>query len=593
MRSAGGGQAEVRIQPRQALRLRAGRDRSDRDSRRLSTGLRGHGRQHLGQDDAAGFSGQDRGAIRQRQTHLGDGSRHPDRGGPGGDASLADADPLSRGHAARTADQAGKGACGQAVGRRARERAGQVDRTGAGDLRLRPQPSPAREGTGDAAASVAQADQTPARTARAEPDARRAVAEARRSQKGGRQGLRVADDPYADEGSAGHPANVRFRAGPQEASRRPAARRRLSASLQHQGRRPRPSLAALSPTGRDRASVQGTEERSVDSAHPSPARGPHRSPYLRGVPRLRPDGDAKTTAEGVGAGTDAPSRARKTRRHPDDRRRAAYDGRPHGRPGPPYRAGKRPPTPAATPEARPPRPAPTKNHGPAPPPGRLNPHSLCSADLWTRARAIQKASPRQTPPVGEVGLGWLVTDGYCAYRDHPRRQRCLAHLIRKGLAIAEGYFGAGSGFGRELVRDLRRLIERVHAGEGADTEAVKRLMRRIEWNCQCNRHEVENKVRELAGEILNDWDAVVAFVAAPNLPPTNNEAERALRHAVIARRISFGTRTDEGSRVYAAGLSVIATCPHRGVEAWAAPAALTAAPRAPLPAPQLPTRAAA
>src|SRR5277367_2225083 len=60
MRSAGGGQAEVRVQPRQALRLRAGRDRADRDSRRLSPGLRGHGRQHLGQDDAAGFSGQDR-----------------------------------------------------------------------------------------------------------------------------------------------------------------------------------------------------------------------------------------------------------------------------------------------------------------------------------------------------------------------------------------------------------------------------------------------------------------------------------------------------------------------------------------------------
>ena len=42
---------------------------------------------------------------------------------------------LSRGHAARTADQAGKGPCGQAGrGKHARERAGQVDRTGAGDL---------------------------------------------------------------------------------------------------------------------------------------------------------------------------------------------------------------------------------------------------------------------------------------------------------------------------------------------------------------------------------------------------------------------------------------------------------------------------
>jgi hypothetical protein len=190
--------------------------------------------------------------------------------------------------------------------------------------------------------------------------------------------------------------------------------------------------------------------------------------------------------------------------------------------------------------------------------------------------------------IGDAFLGWLITDGYGAYRDHPRRQRCLAHLIRKALAIAEGYYDAGSGFGRDLVRDLRRLIERVHDGDGGDTPAVKRLMRRIEWNCQCNRHEVEKKVRELAGEILNDWDAVVAFVHDPSLPPTNNEAERALRHAVIARRISFGTRTDEGSRFYAAGLSVIETCRRRGVEIWDYARDLIAAARAGLLLPLIP-----
>jgi len=198
-----------------------------------------------------------------------------------------------------------------------------------------------------------------------------------------------------------------------------------------------------------------------------------------------------------------------------------------------------------------------------------------------------------TALIGEAFLGWLVSDGYCAYRDHPRRQRCLAHLIRKGLALAAGYYGVGSGFGRDLVRDLRRLIERIHDGEGGDTQAVKRLMARIKWNCQCNRDEVEKKVRELAGEILNDWDAVVAFVFDPSLPPTNNDAERALRHAVIARRISFGTRTDEGSRFYAAGLSVIETCRRRGVEPWTYACGLIAAARANLALPIIPTRAAA
>jgi hypothetical protein len=64
---------------------------------------------------------------------------------------------------------------------------------------------------------------------------------------------------------------------------------------------------------------------------------------------------------------------------------------------------------------------------------------------------------------------------------------------------------------------------------------------------------------------------MIAFVAHPHLSPANNDAERALRHAVIARRISFGTRTDEGSRFYVAGLSVIETRRNRGFDPWPMP----------------------
>jgi IS1 family transposase len=193
--------------------------------------------------------------------------------------------------------------------------------------------------------------------------------------------------------------------------------------------------------------------------------------------------------------------------------------------------------------------------------------------------------------VGEAFLGWMVTDGYTAYRHHPRRQRCLAHLIRKALALAEGYYGPGSAFGRDLVRDLRRLIERVRDGD--NDEGVKRLLARIKWTCQCNQYEVEEKVRALAREILNDWEAVIAFVANPLLPPTNNDAERALRHAVIARRITFGTRTDEGSRFYAAGLSVIDTCRKRGVDPWTYARDLIAAARKGSSLPSIPVKLAA
>lgn len=61
---------------------------------------------------------------------------------------------------------------------------------------------------------------------------------------------------------------------------------------------------------------------------------------------------------------------------------------------------------------------------------------------------------------------------------------------------------------------------------------------------------------------------MVACFYNSQLPPTNNEAERALRHAVIARRISYGTRSTEGSLAYCSVLSVIETCRLRKVDPW-------------------------
>jgi hypothetical protein len=49
----------------------------------------------------------------------------------------------------------------------------------------------------------------------------------------------------------------------------------------------------------------------------------------------------------------------------------------------------------------------------------------------------------------------------------------------------------------------------------------------------------------------------------PFLPLTNNEAEQMLRHWVILRRITQGTRTEQGSRALALLASVIETCRRR------------------------------
>jgi hypothetical protein len=156
--------------------------------------------------------------------------------------------------------------------------------------------------------------------------------------------------------------------------------------------------------------------------------------------------------------------------------------------------------------------------------------------------------------IGDAFLGWLVSDGYGAHRKFKKRQRCLAHLIRKGIALAGGLNPQGAHFGAWLLREVRDLIHEVAEGTGA--RIVNPILARLKRACRRHRDDEAEKVRALAREVLNDWAAITAFVTNPDLPATNNEAERALRDAVIARRISHGTRTEEGSAAYAATMSV-------------------------------------
>lgn len=98
---------------------------------------------------------------------------------------------------------------------------------------------------------------------------------------------------------------------------------------------------------------------------------------------------------------------------------------------------------------------------------------------------------------------------------------------------------------------------------------LEKIIRSLQGVCHLAKTVKHKKLKALASEILNVGRAVVAAVNNPDLPLTNNEAERALRHAVIARRISYGTRTHEGSIAYSCLLSVIETCRLRQVNPWA------------------------
>ena len=56
------------------------------------------------------------------------------------------------------------------------------------------------------------------------------------------------------------------------------------------------------------------------------------------------------------------------------------------------------------------------------------------------------------------------------------------------------------------------------------------------------------------------FDALWIFADCDGVEPTNNAAERALRQAVIWRKLSFGTQSAAGSRFVETLLTVIETC---------------------------------
>jgi transposase len=68
------------------------------------------------------------------------------------------------------------------------------------------------------------------------------------------------------------------------------------------------------------------------------------------------------------------------------------------------------------------------------------------------------------------------------------------------------------------------------------------------------------KTAATCSELRRLWDCLWTFTRVAGVEPTNNAAARALRHAVIWRRISGGTDSAAGSRYVERMLSVVATC---------------------------------
>jgi hypothetical protein len=198
--------------------------------------------------------------------------------------------------------------------------------------------------------------------------------------------------------------------------------------------------------------------------------------------------------------------------------------------------------------------------------------------------------------LGPLFNGWLMSDGYWVYRELDNRLRCLAHVQRKARGLEESLDRQARGFGAAVNARLQAVMQSVYAAREGPPPTDLRQQHAEELNalwrlCLAHVDVAHEKTRALARELLNDFDTFWVTLDHPELPLTNNVAEQALRHWVIARRISQGTRTAQGSRTIAVLASVIETCRKREVSPWDFITEVVTERRRGQPAPRLPATA--
>lgn len=130
--------------------------------------------------------------------------------------------------------------------------------------------------------------------------------------------------------------------------------------------------------------------------------------------------------------------------------------------------------------------------------------------------------------------------------------------------------GDGERIGRRLLSLSHRLFRhghRVRDGTldwGAFLDRMSRLRREVKHALEDGSRRACAATAATCFEILKVEEGLWTFTRVKGIEPTNNAAERALRHAVIWRRISGGTDSVRGSRFVERMLSVVATCRQQG-----------------------------
>jgi len=195
--------------------------------------------------------------------------------------------------------------------------------------------------------------------------------------------------------------------------------------------------------------------------------------------------------------------------------------------------------------------------------------------LWTFATPrvrwflYRKSRSGQVPKevLGEDFAGVVSCDFYGGYNKLGVLQRCWSHLLKDARELAQINADRPAVVG--WVEALVALYQEAKAccvalGElPADSRMRCKQRRRFEKLAAAlarpYAQDANAPQRVLAQRILRHRHELFVFISDPAVPATNNLAERSLRPAVVARKISGGTRSAKGSKTKMALMSLFGT----------------------------------
>jgi transposase len=225
--------------------------------------------------------------------------------------------------------------------------------------------------------------------------------------------------------------------------------------------------------------------------------------------------------------------------------------------------------------------------------------------LWTFVARLFTVftvrATREATAVDELltdAFGGIVTcDRAKMYWRVGRIQWCWAHLKRDFQSLID----RGNPQAQRLGYDLRRMSSKLFEhwanyrnGTISRAAFVRRMApvrRKVERFLLRGLQSGNKSLVGMCQELHEHRDWLWTFVRQEGVEPTNNAGERALRHAVIWRKLSFGTQSADGSRFVETMLTVIETCRQQHRNTFAYLAAAVHAHLASQPAPSLLPRA--